>query len=133
FLYYTGVHGATADVWKFIREKLPPTETLAYTNTFLIHPMSGFDHQRPLIYVPTRRGVTHLRDLPPLKETLSGEDLVPAVAADLTGDTDEAGWLKKLDASGATHLVIFDHAVVKNPPELAIVQHHPEKFEQVFQ
>jgi hypothetical protein len=133
FLYYKSVHGETADVWKFICENTPPTETLAYTNAFLIHPMSGFNHLRPLVYIPTRRGVTHLRDLPPLHETLSGEQLVPAVAADLTDDTDAEGWLKKLFASGATHLVVFDHAVVKNPPERASVQSHPERFEPVFQ
>ena len=48
--------------WRFVREELPPEQTLAYANTYFIYPMEGFDHARRLIYIPTRRGIAHLRD-----------------------------------------------------------------------
>lgn len=132
-MYYAVPYGPMADVWKYIRETIPPTETLAYANTFLIHPMSGFNHLRPLVYIPTRRGVTHISDLPPFPQKLSGEEIRPAIAAALTADTDADTWLKRLRASGATHLVIYDHEATKNPPEKEIVKNHPDVFEQVFQ
>jgi 4-amino-4-deoxy-L-arabinose transferase-like glycosyltransferase len=127
-------YGPTADVWKFIRDDLPPDEPLAYSNTYLIHPMSGFEHRRRLVYLPTRRGVQHLHDLPPLPGKYSGENLVPAVAAQLTADTDATGWLQRLKASGAKHLVIFHggEGVVKTPPEPPIVAANPAAFEVEF-
>jgi len=133
FIFYPIQYGQSGEVWKFIREEIPPAETLAYTNTFLIHPMDGFKHDRPLIYIPTRKNITHIQNLPPFQTKLSGEQIVPAMAAAMTSDTDGDGWLKKLFASRATHLVIFAHDVIPNPPEQTIVKTHPEKFEQVFQ
>jgi 4-amino-4-deoxy-L-arabinose transferase-like glycosyltransferase len=122
-----------SNVWKYVRDEIPATQTLAYANTFMIHPMSGFSHDRPLVYVPTRRGIKHLQDLPALANNLSGEDIVPAASAALTVDTDADGWLARLGESGATHLVVFHHDAVDNPPELEIVAAHPERFTQVFQ
>jgi hypothetical protein len=131
---YRFPYGPTADIWRFIRDELPADEPLAYSNTCLIHPMSGFEHRRRLIYVPTRRGVQHLHDLPPLAGKYSGENLVPAVAAELTTDTDAAGWLERVKASGAKHLVVFHGGtgVVKDPPELKIVAANPGRFEVEF-
>jgi hypothetical protein len=131
--YRTQYGPATAQAWRFVREELPPAEPLAYTNTFYIHPLSGFDHARPLLYVPTRRGVTHLHDLPPFPSKLSGEQIVPALAAALTSDTDADSWLAHLAASGATHLIVFRSAYVQEPPELSIIATHPERFDRLFQ
>ena len=130
---YASQYDDTARVWEFVRDKLPPTEPLAYANTFLVHPLAGFDDARPLIYVPTRRNVAHLSDLPPFGERLSGERINPAMAAALSADTDATGWLKRLAASGATHLIVFKHDVAPNPPELAIVRDHAAMFEPVFE
>jgi hypothetical protein len=113
-------------------DKLPPAEPLAYTNTFLVHPLSGFTHERPLVYVPTRRGVAHIHDLPHLPGRLSGERLEPAFAAALAEQTDADGWLAKLKASGATHLFLAKHGPLASPPEVEIVRAHPERFESVF-
>jgi hypothetical protein len=95
--------------------------------------MEGFDNRRPLIYIPTRRGITHLHDLPPLPAgKLSGEQIVPALAAALTTDTDQATWLQHLAESRATHLIVFHHDVAPDPPELAIIAAHPDRFERLF-
>lgn len=129
---YRTQYDASADAWQFVRDQLPPDELLAYANTFLIHPMEGFDNRRPLVYFPTRRGITHLHDLPALPGRLSGEQIVPAMARALTTDTDETAWLRHLSESKATHLIVFHHDVVPNPPELAIVAAHPDRFELIF-
>jgi hypothetical protein len=125
-------HGDLAESWQWVCDNLPPAEPLAYTNTYLVHSLSEFTHERPLVYVPTRRGVAHIRDLPHLPGRLSGEALEPAFVAALVDDTDADGWLAKLRASGATHLFVSKRGPVAEPPERAIIQAHPERFEQVF-
>jgi hypothetical protein len=124
---------ATADAWKFVREELPPDELLAYGNTYFIYPMEGFDHARRLIYIPTRRGVTHVRDIPRIPGKPSGETLMTAVADALNSQTDEAAWLARLADSHATHLIVFKHDVVSAPPELAITRAHAERFKVAFE
>jgi hypothetical protein len=128
---YQTQYKSVAYDWKFI-DTLPPDEPLAYANTFLVHPMSGFDHRRPLLYVPTRRGITHIHDLPPIAGRLSGEQIAPAFAAALTTDTDPDAWLAHLFASGARYLVVYLHGAAPNPPELSIVNAHPERFETLY-
>ena len=73
---------------------------------------------------------------------MSGEALEPAFVAAMVGDTDAEGWLAKLKASGATHLFVAKpHPPAgstppplgdADPPELAIIRAHPERFESVF-
>ena len=137
-------HGHLAGAWQWVCDNLPPTDPLAYTNTYLVHPLSSFEHTRPLVYVPTRRGVTHIHDLPRLSGgKLPGERLEPAFVAAIVEDTDADGWLQKLKASGATHLFVARPHPPRGttppplgdtaPPELDIVRAHPEKFEQVFE
>jgi hypothetical protein len=122
-----------AGTWKFVREELPPDALLAYANTYFIYPMEGFDHARRLIYIPTRRGITHVRDLPPFTGKPSGEELMTAVADALNTQTDQAAWLAHLADSHAAHLIVFKHDVVSNPPELAITRAHADRFEIVFE
>jgi hypothetical protein len=125
-------HGDLAVAWQWACDNLPPTEPLAYTNTFLVHPLTNFDHTRPVVYVPTRRGITHIHDLPHLPGgKLPGERLEQAFAAALAQDTDADGWLAKLAASRAKHLFIATPK--SNPPELSIIQARPERFEKVFE
>jgi hypothetical protein len=122
-----------AAVWKFVREGLPETETLAYANTFLVHPLSGFEHKRPLIYVPTRRGITHIHDLPRLSDQpIPGERIIPATAAALSGNPDPEDWLRRLFESKATHIVVFHRQVLPDPPELKIIRDHAERFERRY-
>jgi hypothetical protein len=130
---YRTQYDSQADAWQFVRDKLPPRELLAYSNTVYIHPLSGFENDRPLVYVPTRRGVTHLSDLPPFAQKLSGEQIVAAISAALTADTDAQGWLERIKASGAKHLIVFRSEWVAEPPELAIAAGHPERFEVEYE
>jgi hypothetical protein len=140
---HRSAHGELALAWEWVCKNLPPTEPLAYANTYLVHPMSGFDHTRPLLYVPTRRGVRHIHDLPHLPGKLSGERLESVFSAALAADPDPDGWLAKLKASGATHLFVAKpHPPAgttrpplgdATPPELEIIRAHPEKFEQVYE
>jgi hypothetical protein len=130
---YRTQYDSQADAWQFVRDKLPPRELLAYSNTVYVHPLSGFDNDRPLVYVPTRRGVTHLSDLPPFAQKLSGEQIVAAISAALTADTDAQGWLERIKASGAKHLIVFRTQWVAEPPELAIAAGHPERFEMEYE
>jgi Glycosyltransferase family 87 len=120
-------------VWKFVRDELPENQTLAYANTFLVHPMYGFEHKRPLVYVPTRPGVSHFHDLPRLADRpIPGERLIRATAAALAADPDPDDWLRRLFASNATHIVVFHHQVPGNPPELQIIRDHADRFEQLY-
>jgi hypothetical protein len=127
-------HGDLARAWIWVCDTLPPTEPLAYTNTYLVHPLSNFDHTRPLVYVPTRRGVNHIHDLPHLPGgKLPGERLEPAFVAAMVQDTDADGWLAKLKASGATLLFVQRNGPVASPPEIEIIRAHPGRFEMVFE
>lgn len=131
---YGGWYGDdTAEMWKFIRMNLPPDQTLAYANTFLVHPLTGPSHNRRIVYVPTRRNVRHLHDLPHLSGKLPGEQIVSTVADATVADPDPRQWLEKLAQSNASHIVIFKEGVVKNPPEFAIIRDNPTRFEQVFE
>jgi hypothetical protein len=131
-VFYKQQYGPAADVWEFVRKELPPDEPLAYANTYLVHPLSGFDHRRRVMYVPTRRGVTHVHDLPHLDAPQTGESLVKAIAAVTVAEPDARQWLERLFASGATHLVVFNKEVVANPPELEMVAANADRFERVF-
>jgi hypothetical protein len=131
-LMYHLSYGSVGDLWTYVRNELPPDETLAYANTYLIYPLSGFEHRRRVLYVPTRRGVGHIKDLPHLDGLQTGETLVKDVAAVTVVETDARRWLDQLFASGAAHLVVFYREVVKDPPELEIVRANPLRFEQVF-
>jgi hypothetical protein len=130
-------HGDLAEAWQWACDNLPPAEPLAYTNTFMVHSLGGFEHRRPLIYVPTRRGVAHIHDLPHLPGRLSGERLEPAFAAAMADDADAEGWLTKLTASGATHLFVAKNGPMAAPPavppEVRIIEAHPARFESVFE
>jgi hypothetical protein len=130
---YQGPYGAAAEAWLWVDEHVPPGETLAYANTFLVHPLSGFDHARRVVHVPTRRGVTRLRDLPPLDGRWPGERLNAAVAAAQSAEPDAAQWLSRLADSGATHLIIFKDETASSPVERGIVDANPGRFRLLFE
>jgi hypothetical protein len=129
---YERQYGKVGEVWNFVNRELPPDGTIAYANTYLVHPLSGFEHRRRIVYVPTRRAVEHIADLPHLDAPQTGETLVGSVAAAMVAETDGRRWLERLFASGATHLMVFYREVVREPPELEIVRANPMRFEQVF-
>ncbi len=127
-------YGPLADAWGFVRDEIPPHEPVAYASTFLIHPLSGSDNARPLLYVPTRRGVAHLHDLPPLAAgPLSDDRINAALATALAADPDPDGWLARLLASPATHLAVFRTPGFPDPPESGLARARPARFTRVFE
>ncbi len=125
-------YGQSADLWQFIRDKLPPTEPLAYTNSTYTYAMTGSDLRRPVVYVPTRHNIRHLHDLPPLPGELPGERIPSQATLATFADPDPDQWLARLSESGATHIAVFINDTVPTPPELAIIQAHPEKFRALY-
>lgn len=97
----------SADVWDMTRTFVPAGATLAYTNTFLVHPLYGPGLSRTLVYAPVVPGVRRLADLAPVPDAVSGEQLIPQVVMSLTRDPDEQTWLDHLRQTGATHLLVM--------------------------
>lgn len=131
--YRTPYGDDLADVWKFVRISLPHDQVLAYSNTYLVYPLTVPHHVRRIVYVPTRKDLRHIHDLPPIPDKLPGEKIVATVAVETVAQPDARQWLQRLNESGARHLVIFKNAVVKDPPELTFIAANPGRFERVFE
>lgn len=131
--YRTPYGDDLADVWKFVRVSLPHDQVLAYSNTYLVYPLTVPHHARRIVYVPTRKDVRHIHDLSGIPERLPGEKIVVTLAAATVAQPDAGQWLQKLKESGAGHIVIFKHAVITDPPELAFITANPGRFERVFE
>lgn len=131
--YRTPYGDDLADVWKFVRVLLPHDQVLAYSNTYLVYPLTVPHHARRIVYVPTRRNVRHIHDLPGIPEKLPGEKIVATIAAATVAQPDAEQWLQKLHESGARHIVIFKRAAVTDPPELSMITANPGRFERVFE
>ncbi len=126
-LYYA----KEADAWNYIHRHTPSDAIIAYANTSLVYPLSS--EQRRAIYIPTRRGVQSLRDLPHFPTPVSGEQIIPTVTALLDSDTDPDEWLRQLLASGAGYLVIAKDDAGPHPPEISLARAKAEPFQQVFE
>lgn len=122
-------YGSLADAWEFVRT-LPVDEPVAYTNTHFVYPLMGFDLRRPVVYVPTRRGMRAWTDLPAFVEPLSGETIGPAVTEALHLDTDARQWIEGLRLSNAKYLFV---ARESQAPELQLVREFPGRFVTVFE
>jgi hypothetical protein len=118
-------------LWKFVDAKIPANATVAYTNLYLVYPLIGPEQRRHLVYVPTRDGITTTASLPYLGDGLEGKPLVRAATAATIASPDAEGWLRRLDQSGATYLVVgLGDGVL--PPELGIAIYSPARFRRVF-
>lgn len=130
-IWWRSIYAQQADAWNWIRQQTPADATIAYANTSLVYPLSG--EERRAIYVPTRRGVRTQRDLPHFPTPVSGEQIIPTVTALLDSDTDAAGWLHQLLASGAGYLVIARDDAGPHPAEIPLAQGDRNHFQLVFE
>lgn len=126
-----------ADAWSFVRNEIPPHETLAYTNLYLVHPLMGFAFDRPLVYAPTQPNVDRLQDLPHFPEPTSGERIPQQMESITWRDADRDTWLENLRDSGATYLIVGTDSIARpgsrvTPPEFTFATSLPTIFQPVL-
>lgn len=125
------------EVWRYVRNEVPAGKTIAYANTYFTYPLLGYTFDHRLVYAPTRRGLEHFVDLPPIGHRVTGEQIVGEVFALLRQDPDREQWLRRLRDSGAEYLVVIktDPSMPKEttgPPEFNLIAQSPEHFERLF-
>jgi hypothetical protein len=130
--YWQMTYGPIVEAWKYVREETPSNSTIAYTNTYFVHPLLGANLDHRAVYVPTRHGVRTMRDLGHLDARVSGEQIVDRVDALIVRDPDRDEWLEKLRRSNATYLLIAKSQAGRDePPELQFVRDQAA-FQPVF-
>jgi hypothetical protein len=128
-------YGDIADGWDVIRAQTERGATIAYTNTFQVYPLYGFDLSRRLTYVPTRPGVHTFEQLPRMRAVI-GEDVPGEVSRVTFEKSDRQTWLDNLRASGANYLFIAkldlgDPTKPARPPEISYAS--SAHFELIFE
>jgi hypothetical protein len=130
-------YGAIGQAWQHVRNELPPGEKLAYTNTYFVYPLQGFDLDRPVVYVPVRREVRDVADLNHFSAATTGESIPTQIVPLTIRDADRDTWLANLRASGAKFLLVGKENIAHpgepfEAPELAWAQQDPARFRRVF-
>lgn len=118
-------------VWNVVRDELPPNGIIAYAGTHTVYPLMGYDLHRPLIYVPVRKNVTTLAELPRLGDKRSGEQINVLAASAAVAEADRETWLANLRRSGATHLVILAD-LPPTMPEQVWAKSMPQSFLSIY-
>jgi hypothetical protein len=126
-----------ADGWAFVREELPPGETVAYANTYFVYPLYGFELDRPVVYATLREGLNQVHDLPVIGVPLSGEQIVPAIVRATVAEPDRDAWLKNLRTRGAKYLFVAKHDLTGTadpapPAELSFAEQDAIHFQRLF-
>jgi hypothetical protein len=130
-------YGEIGKAWQFVRVELPPREKLAYSNTYFVYPLQGFELDRPVVYAPVRPGVRRVGDLGHFTAETTGEN-VPTEIVPLTfRDADRDTWLANLRGCGAKFLLVGKQNIAHpgepfTPPELTWAQQDPATFRRVF-
>ena len=127
-------YGKLSEAWQYIDSNAAPDATVAYTNTHYTFPLYGFGLSRRVVYVPTRAGIAHVHDLPASQRPLSGEEVVPYVAAQLTADPDRTTWTNNLAKLKPDYLLVVKSGAGAGNivPETAFATQEPRRFQQVF-
>jgi hypothetical protein len=133
-----GGYARLADAWVFIRNQIPPDQTLAYANTYYIYPLYGFDLSRRVVRASLRADRLHLHDLPHIPQPLPGERIGQAVVRNIIADPDRQAWLANLRRSGAKYLLIAKADLTglpeaPPPPELSFARDDPARFQMIFE
>ncbi|HEX4125052.1 MAG TPA: hypothetical protein VHY37_10040, partial [Tepidisphaeraceae bacterium] len=126
---FAGAWGAVDD--------LPPGQTVAYANTYLVYPLYDFRLRRRVVYAPVRRGMHDFEQLPRLGDRVPGDQIVQTMTRVMDADADLGTWHVNLAASGADYLMVVkngaDAGLDLHPPELRWAQADPGHFEPVFE
>ena len=124
-------------MWKFLREDLPQSGKIAYTNTYLVYPLMGFRYWHELVHVPTRGDFEAFASMPRIEGRIAGEEIPKRIAAMLREKPDREAWLRRLRRSGAEYLVVVKQDPAEpsrfmRPVELDWAQTDAKEFERVF-
>ena len=133
----SSLYPGQAEIWKHVREELPKGSRIAYANTYLVYPLTGFNFDHPLTYVPTRKNLGSFLELPRMNQPITGEEIPAHIVRLLRQDPDRDHWLERLDKSRADYLVVFTIDPAKpseriTPPEQQFAESHPARFTRVF-
>lgn len=125
-------YGPIGEAWTFVREHVPADATVAYTNTYFLYPLMGFNGQRKMVYAPCRPGVERLADLPKFPRPVAGEEMAEMVGRVTTSGAERELWMKNLRKSEAKYLFILKKGVVVETPEEQFVRDNASEFKKVF-
>ena len=130
-------YGTLGEAWLFVRREIPADETIAYANTYFVHPLYGYNLNRPAVYAPLRAGLTSIDQLPRIGRPLSGEMIGVAIARLTTADPDRGAWLANLRSAGARHLFVAKGDLTgsptsASPAELIFAEQDPGHFRRLF-
>lgn len=130
-------YGTAAEAWRFVRERIPRGEPIAYTNAYLAYPLMGPRLDRPVMHVPVSPRVARLADLPRIDGALHEETLLPAVVRATYAGADREAWRRRVLQSPATWVVVFAASITPDspapPPELEWASDGDPAFARVFE
>jgi hypothetical protein len=127
---WTGVRGDIAAAWGVVDRDVPPGSVVAYANTHFVYPLQGSRLANRVVYLPSRRGIHAIRDLPRAAVPLADEQIPAYFAGQAQQQADFEVWADHLKASGADFLFIA-RSGPSPPPELAFVARQPAAFELI--
>lgn len=106
---WLGKYGVIADAWNHVRTKLPPDETIAYTNSYLTYPLMGARLDRRVVHLPVSRTVTSLDKIPRIAKPVSARSMMREVLSATQRDADKALWIERLRAAKIRYILIVSH------------------------
>jgi hypothetical protein len=132
-LFWQQFYRELGDAWKFVADELPADAPLAYANTPIVYPLYDFELGRRVFYVPSRRTVTTIADLPPSGQRLAQGQIAEYAVAATVADADRRRWLERLRESHAAYLFICKSGPAPLPPELSFAAADPARFVRIFE
>ena len=126
---YAARYGDVGAMWTTLRAHVPAGSTIAYVNTPTIWPLFGFDLHNRVVHAPVRPRVTHLFDLPPIRERVAARDEYVVNTRLQTDGADAATWLANLDRLRVDYVFAAKFDASRDAPEFGFVREHADRFE----
>jgi len=95
--------------WVFLRNETPADAPVAYTGTYLTHPLLGAQLTRCVAHVPVSATVTSLAKLPGFTMPMSARNMLREAIPAAATDADESLWKSRLSGFGAEYFLIKLH------------------------